>query len=362
MLHIQLSKTYHPQQEPSFRLEISLELKQGITILFGPSGSGKTMTLRMISGIETPDQGIIRCGEVVFFDSAAGRNLPIRKRKVAHVFQDLALFPHLTVEENVSYGVKDLPSSQRMTRVGAILESFGIANLSQRRPERLSGGEQQRVALARALVTRPRVLLLDEPLSALDLAVKRSLLADLERLNQELQIPILYVTHDISEALTLGEHLVFLKHGRVAAQGEPWEILEKPETAVVARLLGVENILQGRITSVSHENGTMTCDLSGCRIVVPLSNWSGNQPIRIGLRSRDMLVSVQEPQGLSAQNLLPGKILSLESVAHEVHLLLDCGVPLRATLTMGAARSLQLREGLPVWAVFKSHSCFILKE
>ena len=362
MLTIRLCKQFEPKSGPKFTLDVSFALRPGITILFGPSGSGKTLTLQMVAGIQTPQRGSIECGGEVFFDSDLSRNLPIRKRKVAYVFQDLALFPHMTVSWNVAYGLNRMAARERDSRVGAILQSFGISGLSGRKPERLSGGEQQRVALARALVTSPRVLLLDEPLSALDLPVKRLLMTDLDRLNRELQIPILYVTHDLVEALTLGEHLIFLENGRIVAEGHPSDILEYPHMASIARFLGVENDFQGVVTEKHPADGTMICDLDGCWVTVPYADWPENQPLRLGLRSRDILISNQPLHGLSAQNVLPGKVLTLEQFHHEVHLLVDCGIRLRVTLTMSAANSLQLEKGKQVWAIFKSHSCFILRD
>ena len=362
MLTVQLYTRFESTVGPSFTLDVSFTLRPGMTILFGPSGAGKSLTLQMVAGIQSPRRGCIKCGGEVFFDSDPPRNLPIRHRKVAFVFQDLALFPHMTVFENAAYGLSGLSAQEKVSRVAAILQSLGISSLANRRPERLSGGEKQRVALARALGTSPKVLLLDEPLSALDLAVKRLLMTDLERLNRELRIPILYVTHDLAEAMSLGEHLIFMEDGRIVAEGRPLEILGYPHTASIARFLGVENEFRGIVTEKHLGDGTMICSLDGCRVVIPYTEWPQNRPLRLGLRSRDILVSNEPLRGLSAQNILPGRILSVERVHHEIHMVVDCGIQLRITLTTGAANSLQLQEGKQIWAVFKSHSCFILKE
>jgi molybdate transport system ATP-binding protein len=362
ILEIQLFRRFRPRAAPEFTLDLSFNLRPGITILFGPSGSGKTLTLQMVAGIQSPQRGRIKCNGEVFFDSESQRNLPVRKRRVAYVFQDLALFPHLTVLQNVAFGLGQLLVKERETRAEDMLQSLGVAHLARRKPGNLSGGEQQRVALARAMVTRPRVLLLDEPLSALDLAVKRSLIVDIERLNRQLQIPILYVTHDFSEALTLGEHLIFLDRGRLVAEGNPTDILQYPHSASIAKFLGVENIFEGPVVEKHPSQGTMVFDPGQLRISVPYIDWPEDKPLKLGLRSRDVLVAIQQPHGLSAQNVFPGRVLSLERFQHEVHLLVDCGIPLRVTLTMSATDSLRLQEDQLVWVIFKSHSCFVLRD
>ena len=362
MLTAYLYRQFAPKAGPKFTLDVSFTLQSGITILFGPSGCGKSLTLQMVAGILNPHRGNIRSNGEVFFDSDLSKSLPIRHREVAYVFQDLALFPHMTVFQNVAYGLNGISAREQETRVGAILDSFGISGLAKRKPERLSGGEQQRVALARALVTRPRVLLLDEPLSALDLEVKRLLMRDLELLNREMQIPILFVTHDLAEALTLGEHLLFMENGQIVTEGRPFDILGIPHMASIARFLGVENEFQGTITEKHQADGTMVCCIGGCKVIVPYTEWPEERPLRLGLRSRDVLISNQRLHGLSAQNILPGRVRSIEHLHHEIHLLVDCGIELRVTLTANAANSLRLQEGKEVWAIFKSHSCFILKD
>ena len=342
-------------------MDVSFQVKTGITILFGPSGSGKTLTLKMVAGIEIPDRGLISVNGECLFDSKQPICAPIRMRNVGYVFQNLALFPHFTVLQNVTYGLHRLSKANGLKRAGKALEDFQIEGLADRMPESLSGGEQQRVALARALVTEPRVLLLDEPLSALDMRTKRSIIADLNRINQKRQIPILYVTHDRAEALALGEHLLLLEAGKVVAEGQPIEVLEHPQRETIATLVGVENIFQAAIIEKNPERGTMTCDLGGCRVEVPYTDWSASKPLRVGLRSGDILLAVQKPLGVSAQNILLGKISSMESFDYEVHLTVDCGITFKVTLTRNAAESLRLSLNKEVWIVFKTHSCHILK-
>ena len=224
-----------PSQEQAFVLEVDFEAAPGFTILFGPSGAGKTTTLDCIAGLAKPDSGRITIGDRVLFDAAQRLDLTVSKRHVGYVFQSLALFPHLTVEKNVRYGLMHLPQGERDARTSAILQAFRIAHLAQRYPREISGGENQRVALARTLVTDPGVLLLDEPLAALDAPTKSKIIDDLREWNQAHHIPILYVTHSREEVFALGERVIVLDAGRIVARGTPHEVMEAPHQETVAQ-------------------------------------------------------------------------------------------------------------------------------
>jgi molybdate transport system ATP-binding protein len=203
---------------------VTFVAEAGITILFGPSGSGKTTTLRAITGIIKPDQGNIKVGERTFFDSKGGVNISIQSRRVGYVFQDYALFPHLTGEQNVGYGIKDGTASSRSERARSMLVLFKVDHVRNRYPQNMSGGEQQRVALARALASDPTVVLLDEPLSAVDVETRAGLLDEIAGAQARVGIPFLYVTHNTTEALRLGSRVVVLDHGTVKKTGLPTEI------------------------------------------------------------------------------------------------------------------------------------------
>ena len=213
-----------------FCLDLSATVLAGITILFGRSGAGKSTLLDCIAGLLPPDSGRVALGsegeETVFFDSEKGVNITPAQRRIGYVFQSLALFPHLTVNANVEYGLARLDREQRRQRRAEILQLFHCDSLGERKPDEISGGERQRVALARTLVTGPRILLLDEPLSALDVGTKLKILEDLQAWNQRRRIPILYVTHSPAEAMRLGENVIYLEDGGVLAQGKP-EILRQ---------------------------------------------------------------------------------------------------------------------------------------
>jgi molybdate transport system ATP-binding protein len=213
------------QVSSAFRLDCTLEVPAGFTVLFGTSGAGKTSVLDCIAGIKTPDSGKIAINGEAMFDSAQGLNLWPSQRRLAYVFQSLALFPHLSVSENVAYGLRHEPKNAATERSCNMLAQFGIEQLQARRPGDLSGGERQRVALARSLVTDPRVLLLDEPLAALDRPTRKKIVDDLRGWNAAQKVPILYVTHSVREALALGERVLVIEHGRIVASGAPSELL-----------------------------------------------------------------------------------------------------------------------------------------
>jgi molybdate transport system ATP-binding protein len=210
----------------SFQLDVSIEVPAGITILFGPSGAGKSTLLDCLAGLLRPDSGRVSIDDKILFDSAARANLPPQKRGIAYVFQSLALFPRLSVEENVGYGLADLPAQERASRVRTILAAFRVETLCARRPSEISGGEKQRVALARSLVTQPRALLLDEPLSALDFELKASIINDLQAWNAAQKIPMLYVTHSRDEVKALGERVIVLDRGRVTREGSVADLFD----------------------------------------------------------------------------------------------------------------------------------------
>ena len=221
-----LTATIRLRLSSSFELDCELTALQGFTVMFGHSGAGKTSVLDCIAGIKSPDSGVIAINGNYVFHSGQRKNVPASQRKLAYVFQSLALFPHLTVAENVSYGIQHQPAQHRKEKCDNVMAQFGIGHLSSRLPGDLSGGERQRVALARSLVTDPQALLLDEPLAALDRGIRMKILDDLRVWNATHEVPILYVTHSVREALALGERVFLMKEGRIVANGKPSELLD----------------------------------------------------------------------------------------------------------------------------------------
>jgi molybdate transport system ATP-binding protein len=348
----------------SFRLNVHLRALAGFTILFGASGAGKTTLLDCIAGLTTPDEGRIALGGEAVYDSELKQNLPSWKRRIGYVLQDLALFPHLTAEENVEYGLRDLAATERRARSGGILSTFRVEHLRERRPSRISGGERQRVALARALVTEPRVLLLDEPLAALDRPTRSLIISDLRRWNQDHRIPILFVTHSIEEAFALGAEVIVLDAGKIAAQGLPKDVLYAPQLETVAQLAGFENVFDVTVTGSHAERGTMTCRVGAgpVELETPVVRAEVGTRLRIGIRAGDILLATEAPHGLSARNILPGEILRIEEIGGMVSALVDCGgTRFETHLTLAARAGLGLEVGKKVWVVIKTHSCHLLR-
>ena len=345
-----------------FELDLNINFPPGITILFGASGAGKTTLLDCIAGLVRPEAGRITIGENTLFDSALGIDIPPQRRRVGYVFQDLALFPHMNVRANVEYGISTLGVEERQKRSAAILESFGIPHLGSRRPGHVSGGERQRVALARALVIDPAILLLDEPLAALDAATKSRIVDDLRGWNQAHRIPVVYVTHSREEVFALGERVVVLENGRAIAQGTPHEVMTAPRQETVAQLAGFENIFDATVIASHEDRGTMTCRLadSSVELETPLVRAEVGSSLRVGIRAGDILLASLPPQGLSARNILPGKVVSLAQRDVTVIAGIDCGVEMDVHLTLAARDSLQLQSGRAVWLVVKTHSCHLM--
>ena len=238
----------------NFELAVDLAVDREITVLYGHSGAGKTLTLEAIAGLLTPREGRIELHDKVVFDSASGINVPPQRRNLGYLVQSYALFPHLTVAQNIAYGIGHLSRAERRARVEEIAGMFGLQDLLDRRPARISGGQAQRVALARALVRQPRVLLLDEPFAAVDSSIRRTLRRELRQLAQRLDLSVVMVTHDLTEAYNVGDRLAVIDHGRVLQAGPRDEVFHRPATARAAELLGVQNIVPGRIVGGDRDH------------------------------------------------------------------------------------------------------------
>jgi len=365
ILTARIRKDFPAARSRGFCLDVELAVPPGVTILFGPSGAGKTTILDCIAGLTGPDAGHIALGDQVLFDSAAGIRVPAERRRIGYVFQSLALFPHLSVQRNVEYGLGRISEAERGQRVQELLEAFRIAPLAERRPAQISGGEGQRVALARALLTEPRALLLDEPLAALDLATKAHIIDDLRAWNARRRIPVLYVTHSQREAFALGERMIAIDEGRILAQGSPHEVLKMPEHETMAQIAGFENIFDATVTAVNESYGTMTCRLarSSVDLEVPHTRFAVRAAVRIAIRAGDILLAAAPPKLLSARNVIHGRIASLEQTGTRVVAQVQSdGAEFLADLTPGARDALGLAPGREAWLVIKSHSCFLLQK
>ncbi|HTT77927.1 MAG TPA: molybdenum ABC transporter ATP-binding protein [Candidatus Binataceae bacterium] len=346
-----------------FALEAEFDAPAGFTMLLGPSGSGKTTLLNCIAGLVRPDAGRIALGADPFFDSRCSIDLPVPARRVGYVFQSLALFPHMTVAQNVQYGLAQLPAEERSIRTMAMLESLRIPHLARRKPSQISGGERQRAALARSLVTNPAILLLDEPLSALDPLSKSKILDDLRAWNAAHRIPILYVTHSPEEAFAVGERVVILQAGRILAQGTPHEVLSTPRHETIAQIVGFENVFDAAVSSIDEARGTMFCRLDGSptQLEVPLGRVEPGAAVRIAIRAGDIILATEQPHGLSARNTLQGRVQSIRREGVTVIVMVETPSAFEVHMTPGAIDDLKLEAGTAVWAVIKTYSCNLVE-
>lgn len=362
-LTARVRKMHRGYAAPSFLLDLDVEVPPGITILFGPSGAGKSTLLDCIAGLTQPDAGRIAIDGEVVFDSEERLNVPPQRRRIAYVFQSFALFPHMTVEANVGYGLRDAPEPSRGARIAEILHLFRVEKLRARKPSEISGGEKQRVALARSLVTMPRALLLDEPLTGLDAELKASIIDDLRAWNAARKIPILYVTHSRDEVDALGERVIALEYGKIVSEGTPREVLDAPRRRRLAQAAGFENLLSGTVMDLREPDGVMRVRLADatCEIEVPLGHAAPGDGVRIAIRAGDILLATEAPRALSARNVLEGKIVSLERRGPLVVARVDCGAAFTVHVTPGAERTLDLAANKKVWIVLKTHSCHFVE-
>lgn len=338
-----------------FALDVSFTAQKGVTALFGRSGAGKTCIVNAIAGILRPAHGVIVSDDTVLMDSRSGRFLPPHRRGIGYVFQDARLFPHLSVRQNLFYG-RWLSRRRAEADAGRIIEMLGIGPLLTRRPGALSGGESQRVALGRAILSDPRLLLMDEPLVALDQDRKAEILPYLERLRDEIRLPILYVSHSPAEIARLATSIVLIGNGRVLAAGPAADILSDPATAPLVGLPEAGAILQARIRGHDGDGLTRLETAAG-----PL--WLAQQPmaagrsLRLRILARDVMIARQRPEAISALNILPVRICDLTPIPNGVVLRLDAGgEKLLAAVTQRSVQALGLAPGQQVHAVIKAVS------
>jgi len=338
---------------PGFTLDVDLDLPaRGVTALFGHSGSGKTTLLRCIAGLERAPKGQLIINGDVWQDD--GHWLPTHKRPLGYVFQEASLFPHLTVMGNLRYGMRRASDAQCVSLDQAI-ELLGIDHLLDRKPDRLSGGERQRVAIARALLAAPRLLLLDEPLAALDLKRKQEILPYLERLHDELSIPVIYVSHAPDEVARLADHLVLLDAGRVVASGPLSETLARADLPpAFADDAGV--VLDTTLHGLEADNLSQLDFADGCIHVGRRPEAPGSR-LRCRIHARDVSLALERPHASSILNILPATVTAVVATDTPGHVLVQMRVgstPLLARITERSRRELGIAPGLPVWAQIKA--------
>ncbi|MFH3479350.1 molybdenum ABC transporter ATP-binding protein [Xanthobacter variabilis] len=327
----------------------------GVTALFGRSGSGKTTIIQIVAGSVQPNKGRVQVGDEVFVDVEKGINLPIEKRRVGYVFQDARLFPHLCVDSNLRYGQRRAKHDHSIS-FDAVVDMLGIGHLLKRRPHTLSGGERQRVAIGRALLAQPRLLLMDEPLASLDEQRKQEILPYLERLRDDLRLPILYVSHSIEEVLRLADTVTALKDGTMIASGPLADVLSRTDLAPVLGRFDLGTILDCTVKAHDTNLSLSTLSFADGELRVPLVDRRVGSPVRARIRSRDVSLCLSRPIDVSVTNRLAGTIGSIRKEGGpyaNVEVVLPHG-KLQSLVTLESVERLAFEEGMPVWAMIKA--------
>ncbi|MBS1247706.1 MAG: modC [Proteobacteria bacterium] len=343
---------------PGFTLDVDLQWPgRGVTALFGPSGSGKTSLLRCVAGLERATRGYLAVNGQVWQDDARRLFMPTHRRPLGYVFQEASLFPHLSVRRNLEFGLKRTPVAERQVGLEQIITLLGIGPLLDRRPAHLSGGERQRVAIARALAASPRLLLMDEPLAALDLKRKGEILPYLERLHSELDIPVLYVSHSPDEVARLADHVVYLEAGQARAVGPLNEILTRPDLPLV-HLDEASAVLDARVAGHDEVYHLTEVNIPGGRLAVSHSALPVGAPTRVRIHARDVSLALQPPERSSIQNVLSANVLDVQGDRDPaqalVRLDLGEGAILLARITQRSVAHLGITPGMKVYAQVKS--------
>ena len=333
----------------------------GITAIFGPSGSGKSTTLSCIAGITRPDLGEIVLNGRVLFSARRGVSEPPERRRIGFVYQDGALFPHMTAGANVRYGHDLLAPSKRRLDLKLIVELLGLGPMLERDVNSLSGGEAQRVAIARALAVSPELLLLDEPLASLDARLRGVVLGYLRRVHDEFGIPILYVSHSISEVVSLAQHALVLRDGRSIAFDRPTRLLLEGAAGASVEEEVFENLIEGEVVEPGGGGRTGLVRAAGVEIATPVTGRPRGAWVMLSLGADDVMLATSRPVGLSARNCLPATLTELRTAGDRVFAVADMGTELIVELTVGAVRELGLSVGAAVYLVFKSSSVRVLE-
>ncbi len=344
------------QQLGDFSLDAAFTSEHGVTALFGRSGSGKTSLVRVIAGLARPNAGRVVLDGDVLLDTARGIFVPRHRRRFGYVFQDARIFPHMTVRQNLGYGRWFSSNAGATGDTARIVDLLGIAALLDRRPAHLSGGERQRVAIGRALLSAPRLLLMDEPLAALDDTRKAEILPYLERLRDEMRIPIIYVSHSVAEVARLADSVVVLAAGKVEAIGAAAEILSDPALSSPGHRRDAGALLEGTVAEVDIHHRLTTIALKTIRLMVPGCNDTVGRHVRVRVPSTDVMLATVRPENISALNVVAGIVVSTGfGTEYFSDVRIDCGGDiLHARITELSYKRLGLKPGMPVFAIIKT--------
>jgi molybdate transport system ATP-binding protein len=341
-------------------IPLDVEIRCGpgeLVALFGPSGSGKTTILRSIAGLYEPAQAFVQCDGEIWADVASGIHLPPQRRAAGVVFQDYALFPHMTVRGQLLAAMDHLPRTARASRVNELIEVARLDGLAERRPASLSGGQQQRVAIARALAREPRLLLLDEPFASVDRALRDALHREFLALRHELRIPIVLVTHDFDDVARLASHLVMLDQGRVTAAGTVTELTAQNLLPGVTAWREPAVAFDAQLTVTDARRRLSTVRAADLELLVPLLDAADGTIVRLQIAAREVILATERPAALSIHNVVPARVAAVEAASHagsNLIRLLAGGVPLLALVTADAVERLAIAPGREVFALVKA--------
>ena len=340
----------------TFQLELLLNLKSAFTALFGPSGCGKTSTLKLIAGLLSPTSGSIALNGQTVFDSEKKIDVQPEHREIGLVFQDGRLFPHFTVKQNLEFGLKTTPVEKRKLRIHDVVDLLKMARLLARKPASLSGGEIQRVAIGRALLTSPGLLLMDEPLAAVDLPAKLAILAELQKIHDTFALPIIYVSHDIGTVLNIASHVVLMGFGEVIAEGLPYDVLAEYVTRPMMSSEEIRNILEIEIMAHDNEKGTTEVRTQNTSFTLPRLPDGVGAKLHIDIPASEIILAIEKPKGLSARNILSGHVVEICHLGGRVILRVDVGIVLSVEIVEGTLKGLNLKVGRDVYLVMKATS------
>jgi molybdate transport system ATP-binding protein len=361
ILHVHVIRRVHP----GLVIDVAFRLGREIGVVFGPSGAGKSTLLRLIAGLTTPDSGTIRLDDTTIFEGDRRVNQPLRLRRIGMIFQEDWLFPHLTVAANIRFGLKSWASPLAQARLDQVAALCGVEHLLNRRPDTLSGGERQRVGLARALAPRPKLLLCDEPVSALDLANRHALLNRLRTVQREEGIPMLYVTHSPAEAIALGSRLFLLEQGRIVTEGLPLDVLGTAGTASRRSIAseGIKNVFPAHVASHAPEHGaSIVCLESGPRLVVPFLDTLPGTRVLIEIGADDIILTRQPVGALSARNQIPGTVERIVSHGPDAEAVIRTdGLTWIVSLVAPAVGQLEIGPGSTIHMIVKARSCRVVE-
>jgi molybdate transport system ATP-binding protein len=342
-------------KDKGFALDIAFALpKPGVTALFGASGAGKTTIVNAIAGTFRPKEGCIVIAGRTVLDTTTGAFVPPERRRAGYVFQDARLFPHMRVRDNLLFGWRRAPDKASQAEIDRVTDLLGLSHLLDRRPRDLSGGEKSRVALGRALLSAPQILLLDEPLAALDAQRRAEILPYLERLRDEAKLPMLYVSHALDEVARLADDIVVLKDGRVAKQGSVFDVLTDLDLPAIAGAVPAGAVMAATV-GAPRDDGLTPLDFDGGTILVTRLAAPVGTRLRLRVRAEEIMLALEEPRGISANNVLKATVVRLGEAAGQADVQLQCGAArLVARITTASARRLGLQPGLSVYAIVKS--------